>query len=123
MMGKTADVHEAVRRELDFDPLVDARGITVVNLGGAVALNGVVASYPEYLEAAAAARRVAGVGRLDNHLEVVLSDGAYRDDRHSRSRDRGGSGARWRVRWNDGTRVGTRDRLGEPLGGNEPIRG
>ena len=79
-MTKTTDVHEAVRQELDFDPLIDATDITVVNLGGAVALNGAVASYPQYLEAAAAARRVAGVKRLDNHLEVVLSDAAYRDD-------------------------------------------
>jgi osmotically-inducible protein OsmY len=79
-MGKTADVHEAVRRELDFDPLVDAAGIVVVNLRGAVALHGSVPSYRQYLAAGAAARRVAGVGRLDNHLEVVLSDDDYRDD-------------------------------------------
>jgi hypothetical protein len=31
-----------------------------------------VPSYPQYLEAAAAARRVAGVWNLQNHLEVVL---------------------------------------------------
>ena len=30
-------------------------------MGGEVALNGTVASYPQYLEAAEAARRVAGV--------------------------------------------------------------
>jgi hypothetical protein len=36
------------------------------------ALNGTVPSYPRYLEAAAAARRVAGVWNLQNHLEVVL---------------------------------------------------
>lgn len=79
-MGKTKDVHEAVRQELDFDPLVDASDIAVVNLGGAVALNGSVPSYPQYLEAAASARRVAGVGRVDNHLEVVLSGADQRDD-------------------------------------------
>lgn len=61
-MGKTADIREAVRQELDFDPMVDATDITVVNLGGAVALNGAVASYPQYLEAAPAARLVAGSG-------------------------------------------------------------
>ena len=37
-------------------------------------------SYPQYLEAAAAARRVAGVWNLQNHLEVVLPAGNYRDD-------------------------------------------
>ena len=73
-MGKTADVHAAVRRELEFDPLVDASDVVVVNLGGAVALNGSVPNYRQYLAAGAAARRVAGVGRLDNRLEVVLSD-------------------------------------------------
>ena len=79
-MGKTKDVHEAVERELDFDPLVDASDIIVVNLRGDVALNGSVPSYPQYLEASAAARRVAGVGRVDNHLEVILPDEDYRDD-------------------------------------------
>jgi len=79
-MGKTADVHAAVRRELEFDPLVDASDVVVVNLGGAVALNGSVPNYRQYLAAGAAARRVAGVGRLDNRLEVVLSDDDYRDD-------------------------------------------
>jgi osmotically-inducible protein OsmY len=71
-MSKTKDVRAAVEKELGFDPLVDSADITVVNLGGNVALNGTVASYLQYLEAAAAARRVAGVTTLDNHLEVVL---------------------------------------------------
>jgi BON domain len=54
-MGKTKDVRDAVEAELAFDPLVDATGITVKNLNGDVALNGTVPSYPQYLEAAAAA--------------------------------------------------------------------
>ena len=37
-------------------------------------------SYPQYLEAAAAARRVAGVTGAHNQLEVVLPEGEYRDD-------------------------------------------
>ncbi len=37
-------------------------------------------SYPQYLEAAVAARRVAGVTGVHNHLEVVLPEGDYRDD-------------------------------------------
>jgi len=60
-MGKTKDIREAVEAELDFDPLVDAADITVKNASGQVALNGTVPSYPQYLEAAAAAQRVAGV--------------------------------------------------------------
>ena len=72
-MGKTKDIRVAVEAELRFDPMVDAAGITVNNIGGNVALNGTVPSYPQYLEAAAAARRVAGLTGVHNHLEVVLA--------------------------------------------------
>ena len=76
----TKDVREAVQRELDFDPLVEADGITVKNMGGDVALNGTVPSYPQYLESAEAAKRVQGVTRVHNHLMVVLPPPNYRDD-------------------------------------------
>jgi osmotically-inducible protein OsmY len=79
-MAKTQDVRAAVEDELAFDPLVDSSDITVKNLGGNVALNGTVPSYPQYLEAAAAARRVSGVTGVHNHLEVVLPPGDERDD-------------------------------------------
>jgi osmotically-inducible protein OsmY len=39
-----------------------------------------VPSYPQYLEAAAAAQRVGGVKNVHNHLEVVLPDADVRDD-------------------------------------------
>jgi len=42
--------------------------------------NGTVPSYPQYLEAAAATRRVAGVTNVHNHLAVALPPGDYRDD-------------------------------------------
>ena len=45
-----------------------------------MALNGTVPGYPQYLEAAAAARRVAGVRQVHNHLQVVLPPEDYRDD-------------------------------------------
>jgi osmotically-inducible protein OsmY len=45
-----------------------------------VALNGTVPSYPQYLQAAAAARRVSGVTKVHNHLAVVLPPENYRDD-------------------------------------------
>ena len=54
-MGTTKDIRDAVRAELEFDPLVDDADIQVVNISGGVALNGTVPSYPQYLEAAAAA--------------------------------------------------------------------
>ena len=79
-MTKTQDIHDAVELELGYDPLVDVSDITVKNLNGDVALNGTVPSFPQYLEAAAAARRVFGVTNVHNHLEVVLPTGDYRDD-------------------------------------------
>jgi osmotically-inducible protein OsmY len=79
-MAKTKDIREAVEAELRFDPLVDHTNISVRNLNGQVALNGTVPNYPQYLEAAAAAQRVAGVTEVHNHLEVVLPAGDYRDD-------------------------------------------
>lgn len=78
---KTAkDIQESVQKELDFDPLVDAANISVKNLGGDVALNGTVPSYPQYREADEAAKRVKGVIRVHNHLMVVLPAADYRDD-------------------------------------------
>jgi osmotically-inducible protein OsmY len=77
---KTKNIREAVEKELEFDPLVDQSGITVKNMGGDMALNGTVSSYPQYLEAAAAAKRVKGVTRLHNHLMVDLPYASYRDD-------------------------------------------
>jgi len=79
-MGKTKDVRATVEAELGFDPLVDSADITVRNIGGNVSLTGTVPSYPQYLEAAAAARRVAGVTTVDNNLMVVLPESDYRDD-------------------------------------------
>jgi osmotically-inducible protein OsmY len=79
-MATKTDIRGAVEAELSFDPLIDSADITVRNIDGDLALNGVVPSYPQYLEAAAAARRVAGVKKVHNHLEVVLPDGDYRDD-------------------------------------------
>ena len=45
-----------------------------------MALTGTVSSYPQYLEAAAAARRVYGVISVYNHLEVVLPPGNERHE-------------------------------------------
>ena len=60
--------------------LADDPDISVKDINGDVALNGTVPGYPHYLEAAATVRRVAGVQKLQNHLEVVLPSGDYRDD-------------------------------------------
>jgi osmotically-inducible protein OsmY len=79
-MGKTKDVRAAVEKELGFDPRVDSAAITVMTIGGDVNLAGTVPSFPQYLQAPAAARRVAGVTSVDNNLEVVLPESNYRDD-------------------------------------------
>jgi len=79
-MGKTKDIREAVEAELSYDPLIDSANIGVKNINGDVALNGTVPSYPQNLEAFAAAQRVAGVKNVHNHLAVVLPDDDYRDD-------------------------------------------
>ena len=75
-MGKISD---AVVDALTFDPDVDASDITVEDRDGEVVLAGSVPSYPQYLEAAAVARRVPGVSRVHNYLEVALPPGDYRD--------------------------------------------
>jgi osmotically-inducible protein OsmY len=79
-VAKTKDVRAAVEAELGFDPFVDSADITVINIGGNVNLTGTVPSYPQYLEATAAARRVGGVSTVDNNLQVVLAESDYRDD-------------------------------------------
>ena len=79
-MSKTTDVRAAVEAELGFDPRVDSSNITVVNIGGDINLTGTVPSYPQYLEAAAGARRVVGVKTVDNNLEVALPESDWRDD-------------------------------------------
>ena len=79
-MVKTKDIHEAVERKLRRDPLIDAADVSIRNIAGTVALTGTVPSYPQYLEAARAARRVAGVTDVHNHLQVVLPPEDQRDD-------------------------------------------
>jgi osmotically-inducible protein OsmY len=80
LVKRTKEIREAVQKELEFDPLIDATGISVKNMNGDVALNGTVPSYPQYRQAVAAAKRVRGVTRVHNHLMVMLPARSYRDD-------------------------------------------
>ena len=77
---KNKDIREAVTAELDFDPVVDATNITIKTMNGDVALNGTVPSYPQYVEAAEATRRIDGVTGVRNHLMVMLPATHYRGD-------------------------------------------
>jgi len=79
-MSRIDDIRDAVIDDLTFDPDVDASGITVEYTDGEVVLTGSVPSYPDYVEAAAVARRVDGVRCVRNHLQIALPPGDYRDD-------------------------------------------
>jgi len=79
-MGDIEDVGDALADELTFDPDVDASGITVRTVNGEVMLAGTVPSYPQYLAAAAAARRITGARNVRNDLEVRLPPDDVRDD-------------------------------------------
>jgi osmotically-inducible protein OsmY len=79
-MSKADDIRAVITDDLTFDPDIDASGITVESRDGEVVLAGTVPSYPQYLEASAVARRVAGVKGVRNHLEIALPPGDLRDD-------------------------------------------
>jgi osmotically-inducible protein OsmY len=79
-MGRSKDIRQLVESELHFDPLIDPVDITVRNVGGEVALRGTVPNYPQYLEAGAAARRIWGVRKVHNRIQVVIPQADRRDD-------------------------------------------
>jgi osmotically-inducible protein OsmY len=69
-----------VNAELIWDPKVDAEAVAVSARDGVVTLRGTAGSFLEKRAAKAAAERVHGVKRVDNHLQVRLLDTAGRDD-------------------------------------------
>ena len=79
-MSTDSDIIAAVSRELATDPHLDAGDIVVDMFGGAITLNGTVASQAQSAAATAAAQRVDGVTRVDNLLAVALPDRDYGDD-------------------------------------------
>jgi len=79
-MGDIEDVGDALADELTFDPDVDASGITVRIVNGEVTMAGTVPSYPHYLAAVAAARRIAGDRNVRNDMEIRLPLDDVRDD-------------------------------------------
>jgi hyperosmotically inducible protein len=74
------DIRAAVYEELVTDTLVDADDIVVEVFNGEISLNGTVPSQDQCSEAAAAARRVAGVNVVHNLLDVALPSHDYGDD-------------------------------------------
>jgi osmotically-inducible protein OsmY len=68
--GKRID--DAVRRELDWDPKVNANAVGVTADDGAIMLTGVVSSNGEKLAAVRAAERVFGVRTVATEIRVEL---------------------------------------------------
>jgi osmotically-inducible protein OsmY len=71
-MRTDSEIERDVRDELKWDPDLDASDIAVSVKDGVVTLAGFTSSYPERLEAEAAAKRVAGVHAVANDIEVRL---------------------------------------------------
>jgi len=65
-------VRDAVRRQLDWDPEVDASAVGVAARKGAVTLTGFIDTYSGKLAAERAAQRVHGVRAVANDLDVRL---------------------------------------------------
>jgi osmotically-inducible protein OsmY len=65
-------VRDAVQRQLEWDPTVDASAVGVAAKDGAVTLTGYIDSYRGKLAAERAAKRVRGVRAVANDIEVRL---------------------------------------------------
>jgi osmotically-inducible protein OsmY len=79
-VNRLVDIRAAVEDELIFDPALNASRIAVTTMSGDVTLRGTVPSYLQYLKAADAVRRIAGVTSVCNDLAVVLPPGDHRED-------------------------------------------
>jgi osmotically-inducible protein OsmY len=65
-------VRDAVMRQLDWDPELDASAVGVVATGGTVTLTGYIDTYFGKLAAERAAKRVHGVRAIANDIQVRL---------------------------------------------------
>ena len=67
-------LHDAVQRQLDWDPEINARDIGVTASDGVITLTGFVNSYAEKLVAEQTVKRVRGVRAVADDIEVRLRD-------------------------------------------------
>jgi osmotically-inducible protein OsmY len=79
-MANDKALQEAVLKELEWDPKVNAAHIGVSVKNGAVTLTGHVPSYSEKMAAVRAAERVFGVTAVADEIEVKLPGSSVRDD-------------------------------------------
>jgi osmotically-inducible protein OsmY len=71
---------DAIKRELEWDPRLDADRIGVSAKDGAIVLSGHVPSYSDRWAAMKAAERIYGVRAVADELEVKLPGTSVRDD-------------------------------------------
>jgi len=74
MWQTDTQLHDAVRRQLDWDPEFNAHDIAVTASDGVVALTGFVNSYAEKEAAEQTVKRVRGVRGVANDIQVKLAD-------------------------------------------------
>jgi osmotically-inducible protein OsmY len=74
------ELREAIEQALDWEPIIDAKGIGVSVEDGVATLAGHVESYPEKREAEKIAGRIRGVKAVVCDLRVALPPGNHRTD-------------------------------------------
>jgi len=74
------DLREAVEEALDWEPIINAKGIAVSVQDGVVSLNGHVDSYPQMREAEKVAGLVRGVKAVVCQLQLALAASHERSD-------------------------------------------
>lgn len=79
-MRTDSDIQRDVENEIEWDPDIDARNISVKVNDGVVALTGFVPTYSDKYAAERIAKRILGVKAVANDLEVKLASGSERPD-------------------------------------------
>lgn len=79
-MRTDSEIQRDVENELEWDPDVDAKNISVKVNNGVVTLTGFVPSYSDKYSAERIAKRILGVKAVANDLEVKLATGSERPD-------------------------------------------
>ena len=74
------EIQRDVESELEWDPEIDAKNISVKVNDGVVTLTGFTSSYTDKYSAERIASRIAGVRAVANDLEVKLATGSERPD-------------------------------------------
>jgi osmotically-inducible protein OsmY len=79
-MRTDSEIQRDVENELEWDPDVDAKNISVKVSDGVVTLTGFAPSYTDKFSAERIAKRVLGVKAVANDIEVKLATGSDRPD-------------------------------------------